>query len=211
MQPERYLMISTVACAPANLAEAKHRFEGVMGELRDQTPEVTAWFGMTPTGARAGSVLLFHGYRQLNDIEGAFAVYGTSPHFQAVAASRQISLTERNLIKLDQSLGPQDHPRPLACHALTQARPATATQDALTAGLPATLAAEAIDARLETFLTGTSAGGQMLLISYPSMAAIKAAPDPLAHGQAGAGAMAGMAEFTRDCCNPWDRTPVPDP
>ena len=198
MPLERYLMISTVACAPAYLAEATQQFEGVMGELHEQTPEVIAWFGMTLTGARAGSILLFHGYRQLNDIEAAFAVYGASPHFQAVAASGQISLTERNLIKLDEAPAPQDRPSPPAFHVLTQARMSPAAQDALRSGLPATLAAGAIDARLGTFLTGTSAGAQMLLVSYPSMAAIEAAHDPLAPGQTAAGAMAERAEITRD-------------
>ncbi|MEM9138879.1 MAG: hypothetical protein AAGB15_03540 [Pseudomonadota bacterium] len=180
----KYLMISVVSCAPGYLAEACTHLTGVMRALRADLPSVTARFGSFMTGENAGSLALFHLYRDIADIEPAFDVYARSDDFKAMSASGQIGLSERNLIKLE-AVGLADpppnppSPDPPRFGVLTHVSAPGALVEEVAALMPTYQAAGALAARYGTLLTGSHAGQRVLGVTYPSMASIEAAYDAL--------------------------------
>ena len=155
MPPFRYMMISIVACEAGFLPEAAEHLRGVMGELSDALPDVTAYFGTYVAGRQSGSLALIHLYRELGDVEPAFGVYASSPNFAAAAASGKIALRERNLVRLSDAIEPvRDISHELEVHTR---HPAPGLSAATLADLPSG------SFRHGTLWTGSHAGQHLLV------------------------------------------------
>ena len=107
-----YKMISVVACEEDYLAEASVHLNGVMQELRETLPRISACFGVFRVGRHTGSLGLIHLYRELNDVDPAFGVYGNSAGFAKMASSGKIALRQRNLYRLREGSWADAEPAP---------------------------------------------------------------------------------------------------
>lgn len=167
MPPFRYIMVSTVACEADYLPEAGRHVAAVMGELREALPQMGAHFGVFVSGRHAGSMALIHLYRELNDIEPAFAVYGASPNFAKAAGSGRIALRERNLVRLADTGAAEAMARPAYQLFLRYGAPGLAAE-ATGHLIDAALDAGSAWARHGTVWTGTIAGSQLVTLGCPS-------------------------------------------
>ncbi len=174
-----YTILTIAACEPGYVQEALDHVGTFVGELFDKAGCVGARYGVVGTGADAGSLALFQSYAQLGDIEKVFDVYAASSAYQSVITSGKVSVTLRNIIKLEnvQLTSPStDTP---AYGVIT-----LATAPALTGGrmkdfVPIFEQNGAMMLRYGTLITGSNAGKQVLGVTYPSMDAIEKTYDTL--------------------------------
>jgi len=96
-----YMVITIAACEASYAQEALGHVGTFVGELMDRANCVGARYGVIGTGMDAGSLVLFQSYAGLGDVEKVFEVYATSDAYQAVINSGKLSVTLRNIVKLE--------------------------------------------------------------------------------------------------------------
>lgn len=171
MSRYRYMMVSIVACRADYLGTAERGLHDVMGALRAALPTVHAYFGLFQAGRNAGSLSLIHLYQELNDVDPAFGVYGTSQAFATLASSGNIALRERTLIRLDDTERPVDTPGAGYQSFALYAAPGL-PRDQIDAIAAAPGQGDTNVIRTGTVWTGLRAGQQMLTIVCPTMDAL---------------------------------------
>ncbi|MEO1490765.1 MAG: hypothetical protein AAFV19_01255 [Pseudomonadota bacterium] len=151
----------------------------VMDELRTQLPAIGAWFGAFVSGPNAGNLALIHLYRELNDVEPAFGVYGASGAFAALATTGNIGLRERNLIRLDDGAKPFDVPS--AGYQSFSRYPAVVLRPDTHESISHALSAEGTAySQCGTFWTGRNAGQRLLTVVCPDTDAMNDAHGAIA-------------------------------
>ena len=101
MKTPSYMMITVAACSPAYMNEAIGHTNAVADDLRAKAGAISTRVGVISTGEHTGSLFLLQTYSELNGIDAAFGVYGASSNYQALIGSGHISVTLRNIIKLE--------------------------------------------------------------------------------------------------------------
>lgn len=96
-----YMVITIAACEPSYVQNALGHVGTLVGELMDRANCVGARYGVMGTGMDAGSLVLFQSYAGLGDVEKVFEVYANSDAYQAVINSGKLSVTLRNIVKLE--------------------------------------------------------------------------------------------------------------
>ena len=96
-----YFIITTAACEPSYAQEALELLGPLVRDLKERANCVGARYGTIATGSEAGSLGLFQSYAGLADIEKVFKVYATSSAYQQIIQSGKLSVTRRNIVKLE--------------------------------------------------------------------------------------------------------------
>ena len=101
MSKAKYMMSTVAACEPAYVAKALEHIGGFVGDLVSKAGSVGVRYGVVATGEHAGSLVLFQSYEDLAGIEKAFQVYADSSDYQEIISSGKLSVSFRNIIKLE--------------------------------------------------------------------------------------------------------------
>ena len=174
-----YTMVTVAACEPAYAQEALGHVGAFVGELKDKANCVSARYGVMGTGADAGSLVLFQSYAKLGDIEKAFDVYAASAAYQAVITSGKISVTLRNIVKLDDVQLSNPSTDTPSYGVVTLVSGSSLTSERMKGLVPIFEQNGAMLMRFGTLITGSNAGKRLLGVAYPSMAAIEKTYDGL--------------------------------
>jgi hypothetical protein len=173
MSSPAYMMITVAACAPDFLGEAVGHTGHVAEELKSEAGAISTRVGVISTGEHTGSLFLLQTYSELNGIDAAFSVYASSSHYKALIGGGKISVTLRNIIKLEDinlSNPTTDVP---AFGVLTRWGSSDLMLDRAKELIPHFDAGGAMILRYGTIMTGNAAGRRLLAVAYPSMDAIE--------------------------------------
>jgi hypothetical protein len=174
-----YTVITVAACEPAYAQEALGHVGTFVGELIENANCVGARYGVVGTGADVGSLILFQSYSSLGDIEKVFDVYAASSAYQAVITSGKISVTLRNIVKLDDVQLSNPSTDTPSYGVVTIIGGSSLTSERVKGFVPIFEQNGAMLMRFGTLITGSNAGKRLLGVTYPSMAAIEKTYDGL--------------------------------
>ena len=173
MSNPNYMMITVAACTPDFLKDAIGHTNALAEELKAKAGAVTTRVGVISTGEHTGSLMLLQTYSELNGIDAAFGVYGGSSNYDTLIGSGKISVTLRNIIKLeDLGLANPSTDMP-GFGVMTRWVSADLMLDRAKALIPHFDANGAMILRYGTIMTGSHAGRRLLAVGYPSMDAIE--------------------------------------
>jgi len=174
-----YMVITIAACEPSYAQEALGHVGTFVGELKDRANCVGARYCVIGTGTDAGSLALFQSYASLCDIEKVFEVYASSSAYQAVVNSGKLSVTLRNVVKLeDVQLSAPSADTP-SYGVVTLVSGLGPTAERMKGFVPIFEQNGAMLMRFGTLITGSIAGKGLLGVTYPSMDAIEKTYDGL--------------------------------
>ena len=173
MTSPAYMMITVASCAPDFLNDATAHTAKLAEELKSEAGAVSTRVGVISTGDHTGSLFLLQTYDELNGIDAAFAVYGKSANYQALLGSGKISVTLRNIIKLEDIGLTNPSTEGHAYGVLTRWGSADLMLDRAKELIPHFDANGALILRYGTIMTGNAAGRRLLAVAYPSMDAIE--------------------------------------
>lgn len=174
-----YMLMTVAACEPAYVEEALGHVGTFVGELKEKANCVGARYGVVGTGTDAGSLGLFQSYSGLGDVEKVFDVYANSAAYQAVIASGKLSVTLRNIVKLeDVGLSNPSADKP-SYGVVTLVSGAALTAERARGLVPIFEQSGAMLMRFGTLITGSNAGKKVVAATYPSMDAIEKTYDGL--------------------------------
>lgn len=184
MSSHGYTMITVARCEPTFLSKALEHLKVLAEELRSKAGATAARFGVISTGAQAGSLILFQAYDELNGVDRAFDVYGSSNAYTALVSSGKISVTLRNIGKME-NLGLKNTSKELPAYGvLTKWKSAEAMTERMAPMVHLFEDNGAMILRYGTLVTGSSAGSRLLGVGYPSMDAIEKTYEALRANQA---------------------------
>jgi hypothetical protein len=173
MASTNYTMITVAACDPGFLDQALKHTGALAEELKSSAGAMITRYGVLSTGEQAGSLILLQGYSELNGIDAAFEVYGQSDNYQALIGSGKLSVTLRNILKVEPlELKNQSIEVP-AYGVLTRWGSADAMVERMSGMVPLFEDNGAMFMRYWTIMTGSNAGRRLLAVGYPSMDAIE--------------------------------------
>jgi len=174
-----FMLITVAACEPGYVEEALGHVGTFVGELKERANCVGARYGVLSTGMDAGSLVLFQSYAGLGDVEKVFEVYANSSAYQAVITSGKVSVTLRNIVKLeDAGLSHPSTDTP-SYGVVTLVSGAALTAERVRGLVPIFEQSGAMMMRFGTLITGSNAGKKVVAVSYPSMDAIEKTYDGL--------------------------------
>ncbi len=174
-----YTVVTVAACEPSYVQEALGHVGTFVGELMDKANCVGARYGVMGTGMDAGSLVLFQSYASLGDLEKVFEVYAASDSYQAVINSGKVSVTLRNIVKLeDVQLSSPSADTP-SYGVVTLVSGSGLTNERMKGFVPIFDENGAMLMRFGTLITGSNAGKRMIGVTYPSMDAIEKTYDGL--------------------------------
>ncbi len=174
-----YTVVTVAACEPTYVQEALGHVGTFIGELMDKANCVGARYGVMSTGADAGSVVLFQSYESLGDIEKVFDVYAASSAYQAVITSGKVSVTLRNIVKLDDVQLSNPSTDTPGYGVVTLISGSSLTTERMKGFVPIFEQNGAMLMRFGTLITGSNAGKRLVGVTYPSMDAIEKTYDDL--------------------------------
>jgi hypothetical protein len=172
-------MITVAACEHAYAQEAFGHVGTFVSELKDKANCVSARYGVIGTGVDAGSLVLFQSYANLGDIEKVFDVYAASSAYQAVITSGKVSVTLRNIVKLDDVQLSNPSTDTPGYGVVTLISGSSLTTERMKGFVPIFEQNGAMLMRFGTLITGSNAGKRLVGVAYPSMAAIEKTYDGL--------------------------------
>ncbi|KIN79604.1 hypothetical protein [Sulfitobacter mediterraneus] len=179
MSSNGYTLITVAKCDPGYLSKALEHVGVLAAELKSQAGALGTRHGVISTGEHAGSMVLFQFYSELNGIDRAFDVYGSSDAYQALIGSGKISVTLRNIGKME-DLGLKNTAAETPAYGvLTRWRSATPMTERMAPLVHLFEDNGAMVLRYGTIMTGSDAGSRLLGVGYPSMDAIEKTYDAL--------------------------------
>jgi hypothetical protein len=168
-----YMLVTIAACESGYVEEALGHLGTVVGELKEKANCVGARYGVISTGNDAGSLTLFQSYTGLGDVERVFDVYANSSAYQAVITSGKVSVTLRNIVKLEDA-GLSNPSTDTPSYGVVTLLSGGAVTAARVRGLaPIFEKGGAMLMRFGTLITGSNAGKKVVAVAYPSMDAIQ--------------------------------------
>ena len=174
-----YMVITTASGQPSDIQEALEPLGQLVRELKEKAGCVGARYGTIATGAGAGSLALFQSYAGLADIEKVFNVYATSSAYQKIINSGKLSVTRRNIVKLEDVQLSSPSTETPKYGVVTVLDAPTLTNERIKSLVPILEQNGAMLMRYGTLITGSNAGKRLAGISYPSMDAIEKTYDGL--------------------------------
>lgn len=178
MSNAKYMMSTVAACEPSYVAQALKHVGAFVGDLVSKAGSVGVRYGVVATGEHAGSLVLFQSYEDLTGIDKAFQVYAESSDYQAVISSGKLSVSFRNIIKLEDvnvSNPSTDTPK----YGVVTRFSGPLFLDQMSEMIPLWEDNGAMLMRYGTLVTGNQAGMRLLGATYPSMDAIEKTYDAL--------------------------------
>ena len=174
-----YMVITVAACEPSYTQEALEDLGPLVGELKEKAGCVGARYGTIATGTDAGSLALFQSYAELADIEKVFSVYATSSAYQKIINSGNLSVTTRNIVKLEDVRLSSPSTGTPKYGVVTVLDAPTLTNERIKGLVPIFEQSGAMLMRYGTLITGSNAGKRLAGVTYPSMDAIEKTYDGL--------------------------------
>jgi hypothetical protein len=169
----KYMILTVASCEPSYAQEALGHVGKLVGELKEKANCVGARYGVVATGFDAGSLVLFQTYAAMGDIEKVFDVYDGSAAYKAITSSDKISVTLRNIVKLEDvqlSNPSKDQPK---YGVVTVVNAPAVTNERMQGLVPIFEQNGAMLMRYGTLITGSNAGKRLMGVTYPSMDAIE--------------------------------------
>ncbi|MEY8095931.1 hypothetical protein AB9F29_00740 [Falsihalocynthiibacter sp. S25ZX9] len=198
MTTPRYMMVTVAACKQPFVGQALKLLSKLCSELKSDAGALTTRFGVLATGEQTGQLILFQSYEELNGIDGAFNVYAKSAAYKELVADGNVSVTLRNILKIeDLGLSKTSMEVP-AYGVVTRWGCKDLKLKAMSAEVPHFEKNGAMIMRYCTILTGPAAGRRLLAVGYPSMDSIQKTYEAL---RASKGYSALMSEFDLDWRN----------
>ncbi len=188
-----YTMITVAATEPGYSEEALGHVETLVGELKDKANCVSARYGVMGTGMEAGSLILFQSYAGLGEIEKVFEVCAGSSAYQSMINSGRLSVTLRNIVKLEDVQLSNPSSETPAYGVVTIVDGQAMTAERIKSLVPVFDQSGAMLMRFGTLITGSNAGKRLIGVTYPSMDAIEKTYDGL---RASADYQSLMSEIT---------------
>jgi Domain of unknown function (DUF6854) len=174
-----YSVVTVVKIDSDYQSEALGLIGELCTELKAQAGALTTRYGVIATGDQAGSLILLQSYEEMNGIDAAFGVYGSSAAYQSLIGSGRLAITLRNILKIEPvALANQSAEVP-AYGVLTRWGSADAMADRVQALTGAFEENGAMFLRYWTILTGNAAGRRLMAAAYPSMDSIEKTYDAL--------------------------------
>lgn len=184
----KYMMVTFASCTPSFVSDATKHVGMLCEELKQQAGAVTTRYGSVVTGEHTGQLVLFQTYAELNGIDAAFDVYQSSDAYKAIISSGHISVTFRNILKIE-DLGLKNPSTEIPAYGVsTLWGCADLMLDQMRAEVHHFEDNGAMILRYCTIMTGGDAGRRALIVGYPSMEAIQNTYDAL-RGSAGYNAL----------------------
>ena len=179
MSKPKYTMVTVATCAPSFLNQALTHIGAVAEDLKSQAGALTTRYGVIATGERAGSIVLLQSYAEMNGIDAAFSVYKSSNDYQSLIGSGHISVTFRNILKVE-ALELQNQSAEVPAYGvLTRWGAAETMVERMRPMVHLFEDNGAMFMRYWTIMTGSDAGRRLLAVGYPSMDAIEKTYDAL--------------------------------
>lgn len=179
MSKAAYTMLTVASCAPEFLKDALDHTAKVAEELRADAGAVGTRVGVMATGSDAGSLFLLQTYNDLGGIDAALSVYEKSKDYKALIGSGKISISLRNIMKLEDVGLTQNSNEVPAYGVATRMGTQGPMVEEARALVPNFEDNGAMFLRYGTLITGSAAGRRVLLVAYPSMDAIEKSYDAL--------------------------------
>jgi hypothetical protein len=173
MASTKYTMVTVAACDPGFLDQALKHTGALAEELKSSAGAMITRYGVLSTGEQAGSLILLQGYSDLNGIDAAFGVYGQSDNYQALIGSGKLSVTLRNILKVEPIELQNQSTEVPAYGVLTRWGSADAMVERMSGMAHLFEDNGAMFMRYWTIMTGSNAGRRLLAVGYPSMDAIE--------------------------------------
>ena len=177
--PSKYIMITVAACDAAFVPKALEHVDALAVDLRKKAGAAVARYGVISTGSRAGSLVLFQGYEELNGIDRALQVYTESSAYQALMGSGKLHVQMRNIWKIEALGLKNESPDGPKYGVMTRFASSDLMLERLQQFVPMFEDNGAQFMRYGTLMTGENAGQRLLGVAYPSMAAIEKTYDAL--------------------------------
>jgi hypothetical protein len=179
MASPKYMMITVAKCAPKDYATAIRHLDGLANDVKSGAGAATTRHGIMATGEHTGQLVFFQTYEEMNGIDRAFGVYETSAAYKGLVQEIGVSITLRNILRIeDVGLQNPTSDKP-AFGVVTRAVSAGLEIDRMRAMVPHFEKNGAMILRYCTILTGPAAGHRLLVVGYPSMDAIEKTYDSL--------------------------------
>lgn len=179
-----FMMVTVAACDPSFVQQALEHVQGMAAELRDKAGAVSTRYGVLSTGSRAGSLILFQTYEKLDGIDKAFKVYAESSDYQALMTSGKLSVSMRNIVKMEAIQLAHPEPQASTYGVVTRWRSANSMVETLKELVPVFEQNGAVVMRYGTLMTGEHAGKRLLGMGYRSMDSIEKTYDALLKNKA---------------------------
>lgn len=190
MSSTNYTMVTVAACDPDFLDQALTHTGALAEELKSSAGAMITRYGVLATGEQAGSIILLQGYAELNGIDAAFGVYGQSADYEALTGSGKLSVTLRNILKVEPVELQNQSAEVPAYGVLTRWGSTDLMVERMSGMVHLFEDNGAMFMRYWTIITGSNAGRRLLAVGYPSMDAIEKTYDAL-RGSAEYKAMVG--------------------
>ena len=168
-----YMVITVATCEHSYIQEALEHLGPLVRELKEKAGCVGARYGSIATGMEAGSLALFQSYAGLADIEKIFDVYAASSAYQKIINSGKLSVTMRNIVKLEDVQLPSPSTGTPKYGVITVLDAPTLTNERIKGLVPVFEKGGAMLMRYGTLITGSNAGKRVAGVTYPSMDAIE--------------------------------------
>ena len=179
MSTTSYILVSVAECHPSFTGKAFEHLGGLAADLKRKAGAVTVRYGAVVTGLRAGCLVLFQGYEEMNGIDRAFGVYGDSSDYRALMDGEMIHVRLRNLWKVE-PLQLQSPSADDPCYGvMTRFSAPHLMLEQMQELVPIFERNGAMIIRYGTLMTGENAGKRLLGVTYPSMDAIEKTYDGL--------------------------------
>jgi len=198
MTSPKYMMITVAACTSSFIPKALEHLGVLTEELKRDAGAVTTRYGIIATGEHTGQIILFQTYEEMNGIDAAFDVYNNSAAYAGIVGSGHVSITLRNIVKIEDVALANPSSEVPAYGVVTRWGCPDLKLDALRAEVPNFESNGAMILRYCTILTGPTAGRHLLIVGYPSMDAIEKTYNDL---RKSAGYNALLEEFDLDWRN----------
>ena len=173
MTSTRYTMVTVAADDPGFLDQALEHTGALAEELKSSAGAMITRNGVIATGEHAGSLLLKQGYSELNGIDAAFHLYCKSDNYKALIGSGHLSVTLRNILKVEPVELKNQSTEVPAYGVLTRWGSDAVMAERMNDMVHLFEDNGAMFMRYWTIMTGSAAGRRLLAVGYPSMDAIE--------------------------------------
>ncbi|MCV6823560.1 MULTISPECIES: hypothetical protein [Halocynthiibacter] len=173
MTTPHYMMVTVAACDQSFVGQALKNLSQLCEDLKSGAGAVTTRYGIMATGEYTGQLILFQTYEEMNGIGAAFDVYSNSDAYKTIVGSGHVSVTLRNVMKIEDVGLPNPSTDVPAYGVVSRWGASDLKLDAIRDHVPHFADNGAMIFRYCTILTGLAAGRRLMAVGYPSMDSIQ--------------------------------------
>lgn len=173
MSKPNYMMISVASCDKVYLKDALELIGELADGLKSEAGALVTRYGIVATGEYTNQLIMIQTYTDMMGFEAAFDHYGKSGVYDSMKSSPHVQLSIRSMLKIeDVSLANEVSDKP-AIGVMTRWGSDDLKLDKVRGEVGHFEAGGAMVLRYCTILSGQTAGRRLLVVGYPSMAAVE--------------------------------------